>query len=112
MTRNFNVSGFRLPTAMVFSASTSAPIQLSGGIATTSDGAKTLYLVSLCKQLVHNSVFDGRKAVPLANCIVFGNTVTALCTNAEPNMCRIDMNLNIEAIEDKYLSILESLKAV
>ncbi|KAJ1351438.1 hypothetical protein KIN20_007438 [Parelaphostrongylus tenuis] len=41
MTRNFTVSGFKLPTTMVFTASTSAHAQLRSGIATTSGGAKS-----------------------------------------------------------------------
>ncbi|KAJ1346080.1 hypothetical protein KIN20_000767 [Parelaphostrongylus tenuis] len=41
MTRNFTVTGFRLPTAMVFTASSSAAAQLPGGIAATSDGVKS-----------------------------------------------------------------------
>ncbi|KAJ1363651.1 hypothetical protein KIN20_023566 [Parelaphostrongylus tenuis] len=41
ITRNFTVGGFRLPTAMVFTTSASAPTQLPGGIASTSEGAKS-----------------------------------------------------------------------
>ncbi|KAJ1348192.1 hypothetical protein KIN20_003440 [Parelaphostrongylus tenuis] len=41
MTRNFNVSGFKLPTLKVFTASTSASAQIPSGIPTTSDGAKS-----------------------------------------------------------------------
>ncbi|KAJ1372391.1 hypothetical protein KIN20_034537 [Parelaphostrongylus tenuis] len=40
-TRNFTVSGFKLPTTMVHTASTSAHAQLSSGIATTSGEAKS-----------------------------------------------------------------------
>ncbi|KAJ1363658.1 hypothetical protein KIN20_023572 [Parelaphostrongylus tenuis] len=41
ITRKFTVSGFRLPTTMVFTASTSAHAQLPNGIATTSGEAKS-----------------------------------------------------------------------
>ncbi|KAJ1357911.1 hypothetical protein KIN20_016180 [Parelaphostrongylus tenuis] len=152
MTRSFTASGFKLPTAMVFTASTSAPAQLPGGIATTSDGAKSLVSrlvmqtitdvleqqgrsAGLCDAIISNILsqlmvqinydplncatvtvnpktnmaFEGDMAVPLPNCIVFDNTVTALCTHAMPNMCQITPNMNIGAIEDKHLSISGSL---
>ncbi|KAJ1372397.1 hypothetical protein KIN20_034544 [Parelaphostrongylus tenuis] len=53
MTRNFTVSGFKLPTAMVFTASASAAAQLSGGIAATSEGAK-----SFVSRLVMQTIID------------------------------------------------------
>ncbi|KAJ1363646.1 hypothetical protein KIN20_023561 [Parelaphostrongylus tenuis] len=62
--RNFTVSGFKLPTAMVLSAAPGAAVQLPGGIATTSDGAKSFISrlvmqtasskVSVCKFSCHD----------------------------------------------------------
>ncbi|KAJ1353653.1 hypothetical protein KIN20_010320 [Parelaphostrongylus tenuis] len=53
MTRNFNVSGFRLPTAMVFTTSASARAQIPSGFATTSNGAK-----SFVSRLVMQTIVD------------------------------------------------------
>ncbi|KAJ1351440.1 hypothetical protein KIN20_007440 [Parelaphostrongylus tenuis] len=50
--------------------------------------------------------------MPLPHCIVVGNTVTALCTDEKANMCRIDINTKIGAIDAKHLSILESLTSL
>ncbi|KAJ1365609.1 hypothetical protein KIN20_025989 [Parelaphostrongylus tenuis] len=52
-TRNFTVSGFKLPTAMVFTTSPGAFAQLPGGIASTSDGAK-----SFVSRLVMQAIID------------------------------------------------------
>ncbi|KAJ1359137.1 hypothetical protein KIN20_017788 [Parelaphostrongylus tenuis] len=49
------MSGFRLPTSMVFTSSASAPIQLPGGIATTSDAAK-LFVSRLVMQAIMNII--------------------------------------------------------
>ncbi|KAJ1360523.1 hypothetical protein KIN20_019516 [Parelaphostrongylus tenuis] len=57
------------------------------------------------------SIVDGndRIKMPLPHCVVFGDTVTALCLKEMPNMCQISTNMNIGGIEAKYLSISGSL---
>ncbi|KAJ1365607.1 hypothetical protein KIN20_025986 [Parelaphostrongylus tenuis] len=51
-----------------------------------------------------NNAFPvGNNALP--NCIVFGNTVTALCTEMMQQMCHIGMNMKIGPIDPKHMSI-------
>ncbi|KAJ1363643.1 hypothetical protein KIN20_023558 [Parelaphostrongylus tenuis] len=206
MTRNFIVSGFRLPTALVYSASAGAAAQLLGGVATISDGAKSFVsrlvmqtitdvleqqgrsaglpdaiilmimnqpMVQIsydpleCKTVTVGIPVDGKidsammlepkskikrrnEKVRLLNddvyatsqrahengqakilvdrsdcccsssitgvtidmqpqCIIVGGTVTVLCTNVGPDMCDVNMNMGIGAIDSKHLSISENL---
>ncbi|KAJ1366885.1 hypothetical protein KIN20_027667 [Parelaphostrongylus tenuis] len=62
MKRNFNVSGFRLPTAMVFTTSSSAPAQIPSGIANTSDGAKSFVSRLIMQIIVEVLEQQGRSA--------------------------------------------------
>ncbi|KAJ1348193.1 hypothetical protein KIN20_003441 [Parelaphostrongylus tenuis] len=49
--------------------------------------------------------------MPLPHCIVFGDTVTALCTGTGNggDKCQIEGNMKIAPIEDKHLSISGTL---
>ncbi|KAJ1359138.1 hypothetical protein KIN20_017789 [Parelaphostrongylus tenuis] len=151
VTRNFTVNGFKLPAAMVFTSSPGASVQLPGGVATTSDGARSFvsrlvmqtitdvleeqgrnaglpdamisgilsqlmiqvsYEPLECKTITvkpptNGAVGAGMKDLP--HCLVFGNTVTALCTHMDQAMCMINTNMNIGAIDVKHMSISGSL---
>ncbi|KAJ1365604.1 hypothetical protein KIN20_025983 [Parelaphostrongylus tenuis] len=41
----------------------------------------------------------------LPHCIVFGNTVTALCIEKRQQMCNIGTNMKIASIDPKHMSI-------
>ncbi|KAJ1359450.1 hypothetical protein KIN20_018193 [Parelaphostrongylus tenuis] len=71
MTRNFTVSGFKLPTAMVFTASATAAAQLPGGIAATSDAAK-LFVSRLVMQTVTDVLEQQGRSAGLPDAIISG----------------------------------------
>ncbi|KAJ1360597.1 hypothetical protein KIN20_019615 [Parelaphostrongylus tenuis] len=69
--RNFTVSGFRLPTAMVFTASADAPAQLSDGIAATSDEAKS-FITRLVMQTIIEILEQQGRSAGLPDAIISG----------------------------------------
>ncbi|KAJ1358203.1 hypothetical protein KIN20_016550 [Parelaphostrongylus tenuis] len=152
ITRNFTVSGFRLPTAMAYSASPGAAAQLPDGVATTSDGAKSFVsrlvmqtiidvleqqgrraglsdaiVLMILNQLMVQISYDPLECKTVAvgipangqimgvnvdmqpHCITVGSTVTALCTKMQREMCEVNTNMGIGAIDTKHLSISGSL---
>ncbi|KAJ1366493.1 hypothetical protein KIN20_027170, partial [Parelaphostrongylus tenuis] len=62
MTRNFTVNGFKIPTAMVFTTSPGAFAQLPGGIATTSDGARSIVSRVVMQTIIEVLEQQGRSA--------------------------------------------------
>ncbi|KAJ1368944.1 hypothetical protein KIN20_030310 [Parelaphostrongylus tenuis] len=76
VTRNFTVSGFKLPTAMVFTASASAPVQLSGGIAATSEGAKS-FVSRLVMQTMIEVLRAARSSAGLPDAINLSHSESA-----------------------------------
>ncbi|KAJ1366305.1 hypothetical protein KIN20_026933 [Parelaphostrongylus tenuis] len=70
-TSNFIVRGFRLPTAMVFTTSASAPVQLPGGIAATSDAAKS-FVSRLVMQTIVDVLEQQGRSAGLPDAIISG----------------------------------------
>ncbi|KAJ1372387.1 hypothetical protein KIN20_034533 [Parelaphostrongylus tenuis] len=122
ITRNFTVTGFRLPTAMVFTTSTGAAAQLPGGIAIADvleqqgrsallpDAIISMILSQIMVQINYdpleckkvtvgippNSMIERGNDVP--HCVVVGGTVTILCGgNMMNDMCNLSTGEKTEA---------------
>ncbi|KAJ1355606.1 hypothetical protein KIN20_013072 [Parelaphostrongylus tenuis] len=122
MTRNFIVTGFRLPAAMVFTTSTGAAAQLPGGIASTSNGAKS-FVSRLVMKTINYDPLECKKVtvgIPQNNmimrgndvphCVVVGETVTILCGgNMMNDMCNLSTGDKTEPIPAKHMSFSGSL---
>ncbi|KAJ1366487.1 hypothetical protein KIN20_027163 [Parelaphostrongylus tenuis] len=70
-TRNYTVSGFRLPTSMVITTSASAPAQLPGGIATTSNAAKS-FVSRFVMQTINAALEKQGRSAGLPDAIILG----------------------------------------